>query len=145
MKLAERSPLLLVVDDAQWVDEPSLRFLAYLHGRLRDQPIALLVAARTGEPGEGGLLVELTGDPAAIVCEPAPLGTAAVAALVRERVPDAADEFCARCAELTAGNPLGVRELVARRGRGPARRPGRRRASSPRARCRGPSCAGSAG
>ena len=43
VRLAERAPLLLVVDDAHWADEPSLRFLVYLAGRLADQPIAVLV------------------------------------------------------------------------------------------------------
>src|SRR4051794_22033316 len=39
VRIAERGPVLLVVDDAHWADEPSLRFLLYLAGRLRDQPI----------------------------------------------------------------------------------------------------------
>jgi hypothetical protein len=106
VRLAERSPLLIAVDDAQWADEPSLRFLAYLHGRLRDQPVGLLVAARAGEPGAGGLLTQLAGNPAATVCDLAPLGPEAVATLIRARVPEAGDDFCRRCSELTAGNPL---------------------------------------
>ena len=32
--LAERSPLMLAVDDVQWADAPSLRFLLYLARRL---------------------------------------------------------------------------------------------------------------
>ena len=64
-RLAEREPLLLVVDDAHWADEPSLRFLVYLAGRLSDQPIAVLVGARAGELGEGELLRQLAGEPAA--------------------------------------------------------------------------------
>jgi predicted ATPase len=59
VRRAEGAPLLVVVDDGQWVDEPSLRFLVYLLGRLSDQPIALLVAARAGARGEGGLLEQL--------------------------------------------------------------------------------------
>src|SRR4051812_16812809 len=51
-RLAERTPLLLAVDDAHWADEPSLRYLIYLAGRLADQPIAALVATR---PVAGGL------------------------------------------------------------------------------------------
>ena len=62
-RLAERGPLLLAVDDAQWADEPSLRFLVYLAGRLTDQPIAVLVGARAGELGEGELLAAAGGRP----------------------------------------------------------------------------------
>ena len=49
-RMAERGPLLVAVDDAQWADEPSLRFLLYLAGRLSEHPIAILVGARAGEP-----------------------------------------------------------------------------------------------
>ena len=111
VRLAEPAPLLLVVDDAHWADEPSLRFLAYLAGRVRELPLALLVAAR---PGAGGLVDHLEGT----VCEPAPLSDAAVAELIRARVPGADDELCRRCAELTAGQPAGR----ARAGRGDRRR-----------------------
>ncbi|MEA2179967.1 MAG: hypothetical protein QOG77_3264, partial [Solirubrobacteraceae bacterium] len=38
LRLAERAPTALLVDDAHWVDEPSLRFLAYLVGRIADEP-----------------------------------------------------------------------------------------------------------
>ncbi len=111
-RLAEREPLLLVVDDAQWGDEPSLRFLVYLLGRLGDQPIAVLVAARTGER-DAGLLEQLAGDPAARVQVLRPLSPAAVARLVRGRMAGAEEGLCRRCFELTAGNPLQVRELLA--------------------------------
>ena len=48
--LAERSPLLLAIDDVQWADEPSLRFLLYLARRLEGVPVALGLALRTGDP-----------------------------------------------------------------------------------------------
>jgi predicted ATPase len=41
-------PLTLVVDDVQWCDGPSLRFLTYLAGRLSGLPLAILASARTG-------------------------------------------------------------------------------------------------
>ncbi len=113
LRLAERQTLLLMVDDAHWADEPSLRFLVYLAGRLSDQPIGVVVATRAGELGEGGLLRQLAGEPSARVRALPSLGPAAVAELVRRRLPGADDELCARCFELTAGNPLQVRELLA--------------------------------
>lgn len=104
---------MLVVDDAQWADEPSLRLLAYLLGRIRDQRVGILVAARTGEPGAGGLLTGLAAERDVTVCELAPLSPTAVRTLIRARLPLAEESFCARCWELTAGNPLGVREVLA--------------------------------
>lgn len=65
VRVAESCPLCLVVDDAHWADESSLRYLSYLLGRLADQPIVVLVGSRPPEPGEGGLLEQLATDPAA--------------------------------------------------------------------------------
>ena len=86
LRLAERQPLLLVVDDAHWADEPSLRFLVYLAGRLSDQPIGVVVGTRESELGEGGLLRQLAGEPSARVRALPSLGSAAVAELVRRRI-----------------------------------------------------------
>jgi predicted ATPase len=44
--LADERPALLVVDDAQWADEPSLRFLGYLARRVDSIAVAVVVAAR---------------------------------------------------------------------------------------------------
>jgi len=73
----------------------------------------MLVAARTGEPGAGGLLTRLAAERDVTVCELAPLSPTAVQTLIRARLPDAEESFCARCWQLTAGNPLGVREVLA--------------------------------
>jgi len=57
--LSSTRPLLITVDDAQWADQPSLRFLNYLARRVADLPIALVVATRP--PPEGAqALAELT-------------------------------------------------------------------------------------
>lgn len=51
--LAEDSPLLVVVDDAQWLDRASLDTLAFAARRLESEPLVLLLAARgtTAPPG----------------------------------------------------------------------------------------------
>ena len=56
--LAEERPLLLCVDDAQWADDPSLRFLAFLARRVAQLPITLLIAARPPLPGEDRTILD---------------------------------------------------------------------------------------
>jgi DNA-binding CsgD family transcriptional regulator len=103
----------VVVDDAHWADDPSLRFLIYLSGRVSEAPVGVLVAARSGEPGSADLVDVLATDPAARVHVLRPLGSAAVGELVRRRLPRAGQDFCRRCFELSAGNPLHLRALLA--------------------------------
>lgn len=45
-ELAEERPLLVVVDDAQWLDQASASALVFASRRLRSEGVALLVAAR---------------------------------------------------------------------------------------------------
>jgi DNA-binding CsgD family transcriptional regulator len=112
LRLAQREPLLLVVDDGHWADEPSLRFLVYLLGRVSDAPIGVLVASRSREAGAGGMVDLLADDPATRVHSLRPLGVAAVGELIQQRLKGAGEGFCRRCFELTAGNPLQLRELL---------------------------------
>src|SRR5215204_4253360 len=44
--LAEDTPLVLAIDDAQWVDPPSADALAFAARRLRDEPVGFLLARR---------------------------------------------------------------------------------------------------
>jgi DNA-binding CsgD family transcriptional regulator len=49
-------PLLCTIDDAQWLDEPSARILAFVGARLEEEGIALLAASdRNGDGLLGGL------------------------------------------------------------------------------------------
>jgi DNA-binding CsgD family transcriptional regulator len=105
--LAQDSPLLLCVDDAQWADEPSLGFVRHLATRLETLPVLLLVASRADADGVRPLLVE----PTARVLRPAPLSPGAVGSWVGEEV-GGDDEFAAACHRATAGNPFLVREVL---------------------------------
>ncbi|HEY7202613.1 MAG TPA: AAA family ATPase [Candidatus Dormibacteraeota bacterium] len=104
VNLTGAAPLLLVVDDAQWADEPSLRFCEYLGRRLGELPAVLLLTARSAvaSPRVAGLAAG--GD----LLRLAPLTDGAVAALVG--ADDAA--LAAACARVTGGNPFLVRELL---------------------------------
>jgi DNA-binding CsgD family transcriptional regulator len=108
VNLARESPLLLVVDDLHWADEPSLRWLAYVARRLDDLPVLVLVATRGSERA---LIAALLGE--AEVLRPAPLTDEAAAELVLEHLGTDADaHFCAACLEAAAGNPFLLVELL---------------------------------
>ena len=49
VNIADRTPLLIVVDDCHWADQESLRFLAYLAQRIEGLPITMLLAGRPPE------------------------------------------------------------------------------------------------
>src|ERR1044072_5499731 len=72
--LAERTPLLLAIEDLQWVDTPSLLFLAYLAQRLESPPVlAVGTLRRTEGLDEAGLVARLADHPATTFLELAPL------------------------------------------------------------------------
>lgn len=104
--MAEDSPVLLIVEDAQWLDRPSCAALAFVARRLQVEPAVLLIAMRDrrDSPFDGAGLPELTLEAlderaaeAMLDMHGADLGPA-----MRERVLDAA-----------AGNPLALVELPA--------------------------------
>ena len=111
--LAERRPLLVAVDDAQWADEPSLRWLASLARRLDDLPVLLVVATRSGRSIARGGLDALAAAAGARRLEPEPLTLSAVGRLLKTRLPGASDPAAERVAhDRTGGNPLLVGELI---------------------------------
>ena len=112
--LAEEQPLLAVVDDAQWADASSLRFLEYLARRVDELGVLLAVGVRTGEEPAAPLALEaLAADPRTTVLEPAPLGIEGVSALAIEAMDEEpAEAFCAACRDATGGNPFLVRALL---------------------------------
>jgi DNA-binding CsgD family transcriptional regulator len=113
--LAERSPLLVVVDDVHWADGASLRFLAYLAGRLEGLPAMVALGARRSEPGSATeLLAALASEPTARVVRLAPLSEAGTEAFVRSLLEvGTAPGFAAACHRASGGNPQLVRELLA--------------------------------
>jgi DNA-binding CsgD family transcriptional regulator len=115
VNLAEEAPLLIAVDDLQWVDGPSLRFLLHLARRLEGLPIALVVSRRRDGELEGpGLLDELALELRTAPIRPAPLSPDAVAGMLAESFGERpAGELARACREVTGGNPFLLRELIA--------------------------------
>ena len=111
--LAERQPLALVVDDIHWGDEVSLRFLLYLAHRIETVPVALIAAARSGEPGSAAELVrELAAQQGVRLLRPAPLSAQAVTDVVASAVGEPSPEFAAACMKVSAGSPFLLQELL---------------------------------
>lgn len=105
-RCAEDQPLLLVIDDAQWLDRPSAEALVFASRRLVADPVALLVATRptSGTPFHDApfpqlLLRGLTAEHVEQL-----LGS-----LSGGSVPDG---MAHRIHQATGGNPLAVAELA---------------------------------
>ena len=111
--LAERAPVLVAVDDLQWCDAPSLRFLSYLARRVDGLPVIVACSTRVGEPGaETSLIGELESEAHANLVRPASLSPAAVAELLSAGLKaDPAPEFLEAVYTSCGGNPLLLSEL----------------------------------
>ena len=114
VNLAGEGPLMLAVDDLHWCDRSSLRFVAYLAGRLEGLPVLVVAGLRTAEPGtDPALVAEITRDPTTVVLRPAPLSAEATTALIESRLGARAESgFSSACHRATRGNPLLLTELL---------------------------------
>jgi DNA-binding CsgD family transcriptional regulator len=113
--LADRAPLLLAVDDVQWADVSSLRFLLFLTRRLAGLPVAVMSCVRSGAsvPGEPAL-GQLTAEPGIVVLRPAGLSARAVARMIEAGLGSAPDQaFVDACVTATGGTPFLIEELIA--------------------------------
>jgi len=105
--LADAGPVLVLVDDAQWLDRPSAEALGFVARRLAAEPVAMLLAAREGEArrfeGPGLPELRLRG-----------LGRDDARRLLQQRAAGPiAPHVAERLVGLTGGNPLALVELPA--------------------------------
>jgi tetratricopeptide (TPR) repeat protein len=117
-RLAKREwPLVLLIDDAHWADQQTLRWLAAFAERLDDLSVLVVVARRPGEvSGERArhldAIAALTGHPITHLNALTPKATAG---LTRATVgPHADDPFCREVWAVTGGNPYETVELLAK-------------------------------
>jgi DNA-binding CsgD family transcriptional regulator len=110
----ERRPTLIVVDDAHWADDSSLRFLHYLVQRVQDLAAVVLVAQRPGEgAAASGPGAQLTTHADATVIRLSPLSSDGVAHLVATLgVADPTGDVARACWLATQGNPYYATELL---------------------------------
>ena len=112
--VAAAGPLCVVVDDVQWADAPSLRYLAFLVTRVEELSVTLLAATRPSEQGvDAKLLATLMAAPSADVVRLRPLSRAAVGQLLESALEDVPDPgFVDACLRSTRGTPFLLGELV---------------------------------
>jgi DNA-binding CsgD family transcriptional regulator len=127
LNVAGEEPMLLVIDDLQWCDRPSLRFLAYLAHRLDGTRVGMLNGHRSTEPGaDPALIAGITAEPGTVIVSPRPLSEAGISALIERRFDRPGDaEFSDACRRASGGNPLLVQQTlnaVALEGRSPTAR-----------------------
>jgi predicted ATPase len=91
--LSEHRPLVIAVDDAQWIDLASLRFVAHMAAHAGGLPIAVLVAIRSGEEAADPQLLGELERIAQPLLEPRELSADAVHELLRRRFGDDADRL----------------------------------------------------
>jgi len=115
VNVSAQSATLIVVDDTQWADGPSLRFLLYLARRLEGTRVTLLLSARSEDGvSEPEPAAQLASEPHARVLRPSALSDDAVAQLIGTGLGRDSDEtFAAACRLATGGVPFLVHELVA--------------------------------
>jgi DNA-binding CsgD family transcriptional regulator len=118
--LTDDDPLTIVIDDIQWVDQPSASALTFAMRRLQDRRVTVIAAARSvsGSSEARELPVALEG--AIHHLDVGALSRAALARLLRSRTAlDLPSPLMGRVFEASAGNPLFALEIcrgVARRG-----------------------------
>ena len=111
--LAEDEPLVLAIDDAHWLDQPSLRFLSFMQPRVSELPVLIALTTRPlhAEPDDEPL-DRIVVDPETCLVRPQPLSRDAVAALVLDRLGKADAAMTDECAAVTGGNPFYLVELL---------------------------------
>ena len=111
VRLAEADPVVLAIDDAQWMDAASGRALAFAARRLQDHRVAFALALRDGHPDP----LELDGalGDRAMVLHLGGLSVEELGALLRTRVePELPRHRLRRIHARSAGNPFFAEQLA---------------------------------
>ncbi len=110
--LARSTPVLIAIDDVQWLDTPSARLVAYAVRRLENEPLGVLATQREGtEPPFA--LEQLRPEGEVTRLEIPPLTLGALHHLVRERFGMALPRpALARLLRTSGGNPFFALEIL---------------------------------
>ncbi|MEC3981284.1 helix-turn-helix transcriptional regulator [Amycolatopsis sp. H20-H5] len=115
LDLLGEAPFVLVVDNADRCDDKSLRWLEFLLRRGADLPLMIVLAeCADGPVPYDRRLAAVTAAGRAHVIEPAPLGQADIADVIRRELRRSpAAGFTVACAKATEGNPRSLLRLLA--------------------------------
>jgi hypothetical protein len=103
---AEHLPLLLVIDEAHWLDPPTASVLAFIARRVEAEPVAVLFAVRDGVAS----MLDSAGLPELCL---GGLDDEAAGELVDASAADLTPGLRRRVLQIAAGNPLALLELPA--------------------------------
>jgi tetratricopeptide (TPR) repeat protein len=112
--LAARGPLVLGLDDVQWADEATARWLEYIVPRLPELSVLLLLTVRDGELAARDTVARALSASADIErVRPDVLSKSAVANLLAHALSGQLESgFTTACHRATGGNPLLLRALI---------------------------------
>ena len=111
--LAAGSPLVLAVDDVQWLDRPSARVLSFALRRLATERIGALVSLRLAPDSAGDLLDLDRAVPNAVHRAVGPLQPEPLGRILRERTgAEVPRPVVTRLHRVTGGNPLFALEMA---------------------------------
>lgn len=118
-ELARERPVLVAIDDAQWLDATSTEVIEYALRRLRDAPIAVLASRRTESPtvrersSLPGLRLDRAFERPSVHVEVGPLSLGAMHRLLRTRTSLTFNRrLLQRIHETSGGNPFYALELA---------------------------------
>jgi DNA-binding CsgD family transcriptional regulator/tetratricopeptide (TPR) repeat protein len=109
--LSARAPLLLAVDDTQWLDGASAAALQYVLRRLEAAPVSVLLARRAGE--SDGLALDRLAPDRALVLEVGPVSMGALGRILHARAGATYPRpTLKRVHDVSGGNPFFGLELA---------------------------------
>ncbi len=112
--LSATVPLLLALDDLQWVDPPTSHALAFALRRLTDEPVGILLSTRTLQEGDPPLaLARALPEERVGMLQVGPLSSADLDRLVRSRLGTVLPPpALRRLDEVSGGNPFFALEIA---------------------------------
>ena len=111
--VAARTPLVIILDDVHWADQPSLLLLQHVARTLSDERLLFMVNYRETEQTHSAIVTDLLREPVTrevhLVGLPAPAVGRQLAAVAGH---DVSDDEAEEVRELTGGNPFFVGEIA---------------------------------
>jgi DNA-binding CsgD family transcriptional regulator len=111
--LAAFGPLVIAIDDIQWLDAPTTKVLSFVVRRLEKEPIALLVARRVGSISDPLVLARATPELNLRRLSIGPLSEEAMTRLLRDRTAGTLTHpTLLRLHRISSGNPFFALEIA---------------------------------